>query len=373
MTAPRRVPFFNYPYLYESDAEGLVATLTDVMTRGAYIMQKDLEEFESDLAEFLEVKHAFGVADGTNAITLSLVAAGVAPGDEVLMPSHTFVATAGAAHMAGAQPVLVDCGRDHLIDITAADELVSERTRAIMPVHVNGRTCDMEAVRAFAERHGLIIVEDAAQALGSTFDGRGAGTFGSAGTFSFYPAKVLGCFGDGGGIVTNDDSVAEQLYELRDHGRGRDGEIKRWGFNSRLDNMQAAVLSHKLKSFPQDIRRRREIAALYRDLLGDLDQVQLPPAPDADPRHFDVYQNYELEADERDALRVHLSQRGVGTLIQWNGEPLHRIKALGLGPAPAYTEAMFDRCLMLPCNTSLTDEDVTYVAAAVRSFYAERD
>ena len=373
MTAQRRVPFFNYPALFESDSAGLLATMTDVMKRGAYIMQRDLEEFERNLADFLGVKHAFGVADGTNAITLALVSAGVGPGDEVIMPSHTFVATAGATHVAGAQPVLVDCGRDHLVDLAQADQLVTERTRAVMPVHVNGRTCDMEAVGAFAKKHNLMIIEDAAQALGSTFDGQGAGTFGSAGTFSFYPAKVLGCFGDGGGVVTNDDDVAERIYELRDHGRGRDGEIKGWGFNSRLDNIQAAVLDHRLKSFPQQIERRREIASQYQDLLSDLETLQLPPAPGTDPRHFDVYQNYELEADQRDSLRSHLAENGVGTLVQWNGEPLHRIKALGLGPAPSYTEAMFDRCLMLPCNTSLSDDDVDYVVGAVRSFYLERD
>lgn len=373
MTSARRVPFFNYPALFESDSEGLLATMTGVMKRGAYIMQKDLEEFERNLAEFLGVRHAFGVADGTNAITLALVASGLEPGDEVIMPSHTFVATAGATHVAGGGPILVDCGRDHLIDLAGADELVTERTRAIMPVHVNGRTCDMDAVQTFAEKHDLFVVEDAAQALGSTFDGRCAGTFGSAGTFSFYPAKVLGSFGDGGGVVTNDDDIAEKLYELRDHGRGRDGEIKGWGFNSRLDNLQAAVLDHKLKTFPDEIERRRGIAATYQEMLEDIKQLQLPPAPGDDPRHFDVYQNYELEAEQRDALRVHLAEHGVGTLVQWNGEPLHRIKALELGPPPAYTEAMFDRCLMLPCNTSLRDDDVTYVAETVRAFYTKQD
>lgn len=372
MTAERRVPFFNYPALFESDSQGLLAAMTDVMKRGAYIMQRDLEDFERGVADFIGVKHVFGVADGTNAITLALVAAGISPGDEVIMPSHTFVATAGATHMAGARPVLVDCGRDHMMDLSDADEVVTDRTRGIMPVQVNGRTCDMSAVEDFARRYDLLIIEDAAQALGSTFDGRAAGTFGAAGTFSFYPAKVLGCFGDGGGVVTNDDEVAERLYELRDHGRGRDGEIKGWGFNSRLDNIQAAILDHKLKTFPKEIDRRRQVAATYQELLGHIEQLQLPPAPDADPRHFDIYQNYELEAEARDALRSHLAERGIGTLIQWNGEPLHRIKALGLGPAPEYTEAMFDRCLMLPCNTSLTDDDLAYVAGAVQSFYSDQ-
>ena len=189
LTAPHRVPFFNYPALFEADSEGLLATMIDVMKRGAYIMQQDLEGFEGRLAEFLGVKHAFGVADGTNAITLALVAAGIGPGDEVIMPSHTFVATAGATHVVGALPRLVDCGRDHMIDLTDADGLVTDRTRAVMPVQVNGRTCDMDAVQDFAQRHDLLIIEDAAQALGSKFDGREAGTFGCSGNLQLLPRQ----------------------------------------------------------------------------------------------------------------------------------------------------------------------------------------
>src|SRR5262249_33720194 len=156
------------------------------------------------------------------------------------------------------------------------------------------------ALQAVADKHGLVIVEDAAQGLGSKFRGRYAGTFGAAGTFSFYPAKVLGCFGDGGAVVTNDDAVARQIMLLRDHGRDEDGRVVAWGLNSRLDNLQAAILDFKLKTYPQEMARRREIAARYQAGLGDLPQVALPPAPDADPDHFDVYQNYEIEAEGRD-------------------------------------------------------------------------
>lgn len=365
----RHVPFFNYPALFQRDEVEIMDTVRDVASRGAYIMQRDLVEFEERLADFLHVKHAFGVADGSNAITIALIAAGVEPGDEVILPSHTFIATPAAVHAAGGVPVLADCQEDHMLSAESVRSLVTDRTRAVVPVQLNGRTCDMDAIQAVADEASLIVVEDAAQALGSKFKGRHAGTFGSAGTFSFYPAKLLGCLGDGGGVVTNSDAVADQVHMLRDHGRDRDGEVRRWGFNSRLDNLQAAILSVKLTKFPSEIERRREIAARYHELLSDLTTLRLPPAPDETGDHFDVFQNFEIEASRRDDLKEHLASVGVGTLVQWGGTPIHRFKALGFVEAPPNTEAIFDRCLMLPLNTSLTDGDVDYVGASVRAFY----
>ena len=368
----RTVPFFNYPAIFAQHEEEMVATFRDVGSRGAFIMQRDLEEFETHLAEFLGVRHAFGVADGSNAITIALIASGIEPGDEVVLPSHTFIATGAAVHAAGAVPVLADCGTDHMIDVESARAAITSKTRGIVPVQLNGRTCEMDQVGALAQEHDLVVVEDAAQALGSKFRGQAAGTFGSAGTFSFYPAKLLGCLGDGGAVVTDDDDVAELVYMLRDHGRDRDGNIRRWGFNSRLDNLQAAFLDKKLARFNEDIARRREIARAYDRGLGDLYQLQLPPAPGGpDDDHFDVYQNYELEAVDRDGLRAHLSTAGVGTMVQWGGTPLHAFKDLGFTEAPPYTDAMFNRSLMLPLNTSMGDDDVQHVVVAVRTFYGD--
>jgi dTDP-4-amino-4,6-dideoxygalactose transaminase len=363
-----KVPFFNYPHLFKSDEKGLLNVITDVCNRGAFIMQRDLEDFERNLAEFTGARHAFGVADGTEAIIIALKASGIGPGDECILPSHTMVATAAAVHFAGAKPVLADCGKDHMLDAKSVEKLITSKTKCIVPVQLNGRVCDMDALGALASKHGLKIVEDAAQGLGSKFKGRSAGTFGSAGTFSFYPAKLLGCFGDGGGIVTNDDKVADQIRLLRDHGRNKDGEIVTWGFNSRLDNLQAAILNHKFKTFKDEIKRRRAIASLYQTELGSLSQLQLPPPP-SDGDHYDVYQNYELEADRRDELQKHLKELGVGTLVQWSGKAVHQWKGLGFKECPEYTEKMFKRCIMIPMNTSMTDADAKYVAESIRGFY----
>ncbi|MAG94539.1 MAG: cell wall biogenesis protein [Planctomycetaceae bacterium] len=366
------VPFFNYPHVFVSKEEQLLEVIKDVGRRGAFILQQDLERFERRLECYLHVGHALGVANGTDALILALRAAGIGEGDEVIFCSHTYVATAASIHYVGATPVPVECGTDHMIDTEAAAAAVTPRTRAIMPTQLNGRTCDMDAIASIAGRHDLVVVEDSAQALGAKFRGRCAGTFGAAGTVSFYPAKTLGCLGDGGAVFTNDDSLYDTMYQLRDHGRNQAGEMIGWGLNSRLDNLQAAILDVKLQDYDEDVRRRREIASLYQSQLGDVEELLLPPAPESEPDHFDVFQNYEIEAQQRDELQTFLKTHGIGTLVQWGGQAVHQIPGLGLSSylLPA-TERMIARALMLPMNTSLTDDDAIYVADMIREFYAK--
>ena len=365
----RSIPFFPYSQLFTANEAELTAIMVDVCRRGAYILQKDCRDFESALAKFMDVKHAFGLANGTDAMIIGLKAVGIGPGDEVILPSHTYIATAAAVHMVGGTPVLAELGADHMLDAADIERRITPRTKAIMPVQLNGRTCDMDAIGAVARRHNLLVVEDAAQGLGSKFNGRSAGTYGKFGTISFYPAKLLGCFGDGGAIVTNDDEVAEQISLLRDHGRNEAGRVVAWGYNSRLDNLQAAVLNFKMKSFPAEIERRRAVAARYQAGLGDLTELVLPPAPDADRRHRDVYQNYELEAERRDALRAHLEAHGVRTIIQWAGTPIHQFRELGFTVQLPRTDKFFERCFMLPMNAALSDDEVDYIVESIRSFY----
>jgi dTDP-4-amino-4,6-dideoxygalactose transaminase len=369
LQAVRTIPFFNYRGAFAAEEEAYVAIFRDVIRRGAFIQQQDLADFEQRLAEYLGVRFAIGVGNATDGLVFALRAAGLGPGDEVIFPSHTMVATAAAIAHVGATPVPVECGPDHLIDPTSAERAVTPRTRGIMPVQLNGRTADMDAIQALAGRHGLIIVEDAAQALGSSFRGRRAGSFGLAAAFSFYPAKILGCFGDGGAVVTNDEQVARQVRLLRDHGRDELGEVQLWGFNSRLDNLQAAILDHQFRHYQSIVDRRRALARLYRAELGGVTQLVLPPGPDGEGEHYDVFQNYEIEAERRDELRAFLKDRGVGTLIQWGGKAVHQFRALGLGQTLPTTERLFRRCLMLPMNLTLTDDDARYVAGVIREFY----
>ncbi|HUG69158.1 MAG TPA: DegT/DnrJ/EryC1/StrS family aminotransferase [Pirellulaceae bacterium] len=372
MTIDRTVPFFNYPAVFASDESALIDIFVDIGRRGAYIQQRDLEEFERRTADYLGAKHVLGIANATDALHLAMRAIGIGPGDEVIFCTHTMVATAAAVHFAGGTPIPVDCGPDHLMDPQVIEDAITPRTKAILPTQLNGRTCDMDALQAIADKHGLSIVEDAAQAMGSKFKGRCAGTFGVAACISFYPAKTLGCLGDGGCVITNDDEVHDKLKQLRDHGRDESGEVRMWGLNSRLDNLQAAILNYKLTHYDAAIERRREIARCYDEHLRDLQQLVLPPAPDSDSRHYDIFQNYELEAENRNQLQSCLKENGVGTLIQWGGKAVHQFRGLGFTQQLPRTEHLFDRLLMLPMNTSLTNADVSYVCDCVHRFYANK-
>jgi len=366
----RPIPFFDYQRAFAAQEEDYIRIFRGVLERGAFIMQEDLEQFETNLGHYLGVKHAFGLANCTDALTIALRAVGVGPGDEVVFPSHTMVATPSAAYFVGATPVVVDCGPDHLIDPQAVEQAITSRTRVIMPVQLNGRTAEMDALERIANEHGLLIIEDSAQGLGSRFKDRFAGTFGIAGTFSFYPAKILGCMGDGGALVTNDDEVAHRVMLLRDHGRNpQTGEVEMWGQNSRLDNLQAAILDHQLSDYQTILNRRRALAELYQRELGDVRELALPPAPNSNPDHYDTFQNYEIEADCRDGLKVHLQERGVGTLIQWGGKAVHQFPALGFETPLPNTDRLFDRCLLLPMNLTVSDDDVRYIGGTIREFY----
>lgn len=364
------IPFFRYPHVFGQQRDEILAAMLDVMARGAFILQNEVKDFETQIAQFIGAKHAIGTANATDALELIIKAAGIGAGDEVIVPSHTFVASAASIHNNGAIPVLADCGDDHLVDPASIEALITPRTKAVMPVQLNGRVCNMDRIQAVADKHRLPVIEDSSQGLGARFKGRCAGTFGLAGVFSFYPAKVLGCFGDGGMVVTNDDKLAAKIRLLRDHGRGgHGGNVEMWSRNSRLDNLQAAIMLVKMRIYPQEITRRRELAARYQHGLQGLSALHLPPAPQDASDHFDIYQNYELQADRRDELRAHLEANGVKTIIQWGGKAIHQSPVLGFKTKLPRTDHLFTRCFLLPMNTSLTDAEVDYICAQIRAFY----
>lgn len=368
-----QVPFFDWSRLYKERSEKFREIMHETCMRGGFILQKDVVEFEENLRNFLGVRHAVAVSDATNAILLGLRASGIRPGDEVILPSHGFIAAAQSVHHAGGVPVLVEIGEDWMVDPAAMEKAVSERTRFLMPVQVNGRTCDMDRIQEIASRHGLIVVEDSAQALGAKYKGRQAGTIGQWGCYSFYPSKTLGCFGDGGALVTNDDEIARRVKLMRNHGANEEKviepDISVWGTNSRLDNIHAAILNYKLGYYAETVDRRREIARRYHDAFAQLDAISRPPGPDSDPDRVDVFQNYELEADRRDELRAHLRTAGIGTIVQWGGLGMHQMRGLGFREELKRTDRFFERSLLLPMNHMLTDEEVSYVIREVREFY----
>lgn len=366
-----KVRYFDYPAQFANCRQQYMAAIENTLRRGAFIMGKELEGFETRLARFCRTKYAVGVASCTDGLLLALWAAGIGPGDEVISVSHTFVATIEVIRLLGAKPVLIDIGDDHAMDVRLLERAITRRTRAIVPVHLNGRICSgMDDLLALSRRRGIAVIEDAAQAVGALYRGRQAGSFGLAGAFSFYPAKLLGAFGDAGAVITDNAAIAEKIRQLRDHGRGSDGLIHCWGFNCRLDNLQAAVLAVKLGKVKSWIARRRRIAAAYHRGLVDIPALRLPPAPLSGGERYDVFQNYEIEAQRRDALRSFLQSRGIGTLLPWGGRAVHQFPGLGLnGLKLPRTDRLFREVLMLPMYPELTDRQVELVISAVRQFY----
>jgi dTDP-4-amino-4,6-dideoxygalactose transaminase len=364
-----KVPFVNYPLQYRLLKKEIDRAIFGVLKRGDLILRKDVQDFEKKMARFLKVKYAVGVNSCTDAMLLSLKAAGIGRGDEVITVSHTFFSTIEVIHHCQAKPILVDIREDFLIDPEKIEKTITKRTKAIMPVHLNGRVCEMDKIMEIAKKYNLIVIEDAAQALGAKYKGKMAGSFGLAGCFSFYPAKILGAFGDGGLVGTNEKNLAEKIRLLRDHGRKGKDKIVLYGFTSRLDNLQAAILNVKFKYLTKWIKRRREIAKIYDRGLKEIPQVICPPAPDSEKFHFDVYQNYVIRAKRRDELREFLAKNGVETLIK-DPIPNHWQKGLGLEKFKLpNTEKFAKEIISLPIYPELKNWQVEYVIDCIKKFY----
>jgi dTDP-4-amino-4,6-dideoxygalactose transaminase len=363
-----RVPFVDPREHYRRLKREVDTAFTETLAKGDLVLRQQLRDFESHLAQFVGTRFAVGVNSGYHALHFSLLAAGIGPGDEVVTVAHTFVASVSAIVHAGATPVLVDVGLDYDIDVAMLERAITPRTRAIMPVHLNGRVCDMEQIMALARTHRLTVVEDAAQALGAHFDGRMAGAFGLAGCFSFYPLKALGGLGDGGAVTTDDPEVARKVTLLRFNGEDRaTGEFHLHGYTALLDNVNAAVLDVKLRHLPAWIEHRRHIAALYHEALLGVGDLRLPNFSEA--RRRDSFQNYVIRTSRRDALRAFLTAEGVETLMHWP-KPMWEHKGLDLAdPGLPETGRLCAEVLSLPMSAETTPEQVALTAAAIRQFF----
>jgi len=363
-----RVPFVNYKKYYSLHEEEIISTAKRVLSRGDLILRDDVEQFERDVAGFCGVDYAVGVNSGTDSILFALLGAGIGRGDEVITVAHTFIATIAVIIHCGATPVLVDIGEDYNMDVDLVEKAITPRTRAVLPVYLNGRMCDMDRLMSVAEKHNLLVIEDSAQALGGMYGGKKAGSVGAAGCFSFYPAKSLGAFGDAGIMTTSSPEIAEKARLLRDHGRQNKVDYALFGYNSRLDNLQAAFLNMKFRYYPEWIERRRQIASMYDGGLKEVEEVKLPPAPAAS-QYYDTYQNYVIAAGNRDGLAAYLHEAGIETMISWT-KPLHHNKPLDLGHFKLpVTERICSEVLSLPMYPELDDSQVEYTIDAIQKFY----
>ena len=355
------VPFVDLGRAYQALGHELDDRLLEVARGGHYILGPNMAALEAAVADYLGLAHAVAVNSGTDALFLALCAAGIGPGDEVVTTPFTFSATLGTIEATGATPVLVDIEPTSFnIDPKLIEGAVTAATRAILPVHMFGLPAEMRSVMEIASRHGLQVIEDCAQSLGARLDGRPAGSFAALNAFSFYPTKTLGCLGDGGMVATADAGLHQSLLSLRNHGADPEGEYVRQGYNSRLDELQAAVLRVKLERLDDMNERRRQIAAHYGQELTGLAKLQ-----QASPGAHHVYGYYTIQVPERDRVRAKLREAGVATALYY-GKPLHhhphharhcRWEALPVA------EEICRHCLSLPIFPEMTDAEVEYVAA----------
>jgi len=361
-----RLPLVDLRRQHESLQPELDATIARVFASSEFILGTEAREFEKEFAAFLGVAHAVACGNGTDALELALWAVGVKPGDEVITVAHTFAATAEAIIRAGATPRFVEVSPETLLmDLEQVERAITPRTSAIVPVHLYGSCVDMDALMALARRHGLKVVEDAAQAHGAVVNGKRAGTVADAGTFSFYPGKNLGAVGDAGAVVTPDAEVADLIARARDHGRSGKYTHSFVGRNSRMDGLQAAVLRLKLRHLPRWNARRRAIAERYRLLLEDLPDVRPVEPHGSEP----IYHLFVVECDDRDAVRERMEAAGIATGIHYP-VPLHMQVAfegpeqLREGDLPV-TERAASRIVSLPMFPEMTDGEVDRVVSVL--------
>jgi dTDP-4-amino-4,6-dideoxygalactose transaminase len=363
-----KVRFVNPAKNYEMIKDEIDRAYFEVISKGDLIDRGQLKSFEENLAKFVGTKYAVGLNSGYDALHMSLRAAGIGPGDEVIVPAHTFVATCSAVVNAGAAPVLVDVTKDFNIDVDKIEEALSERTRAIIPVHLSGYMADMPRIMKIAEKHDLVVIEDTCQSLGSSINGEMAGSWGLTGCWSFYPFKILGGYGDGGAITTDDPDVALFATRMRYNGEEREtGEYHGHGFTCLLDNLQAAFLDVKLRHLPAWIVRRKQIAERYRQSLSGIPDLLLPHY---DKPGFDhVYQNYTVRSKQGNDFSEYLKKNGVEVLTQFR-KPYYKHEALKLADRGfPETEALSREVCSLPMNVEISDEEIEYVITVVRAFY----
>jgi dTDP-4-amino-4,6-dideoxygalactose transaminase len=367
-----KVPMLDLSEQYQQLKSEILAVLDEVMSSSRFILGDQVKKLESDIASYSNVKHGIGCGNGSDAIHIALQAAGVGPGDEVITTAFTFFATGGSIVRTGAKPVFVDIDPVTFnIDPKKIEAAITEKTKAIVPVHLYGQMADMDAIVEIAQKHQLAIIEDAAQAIGAKYKGKSVGELGTAATYSFFPTKNLGAYGDGGMIVTNDDELAEKCRVIRVHGSKPKYYHHILGYNSRLDEMQAAILNVKFPHLNKWSELRRKHADTYTRLLKEkVGDIIVTPVESKDCYH--VFHQYTIRAPKRDELQAFLKENGIATMIYYP-LPLHLqpvFKDLGYkeGDLPEAEKAAKE-ALSLPMFPELKEEQQEYVVSKIAEFY----
>ncbi len=364
-----KVPYIDLAGQHARIKDELMSAIETVLLKGQFILGEVLQQFETEFAKLCGVKHAIGVNSGTDALILSLRVLGVGCGDEVITTPNSFVASATAAALLGATPVFVDVSPDYLMDPTKLESAITSKTKAVMPVHLTGKPCEMDKIVSICSRRGVPIVEDCAQAVCAEYHGRPVGSLGKLGCFSLHPLKTLNACGDGGVITTDDDAFAEELKIMRNIGLKTRDDCVMWSGNSRLDNIQAAILLVKLKHLEHWTDKRRQNAAFYFTNLRDTPGILLPIESEG---VRSVYHTFVVRVKRRQELQAHLREHGIETVIHYP-VPIHLHRAaakLGhkTGDFPV-CEEQANEILSLPVHEGLTSEQLQYVATTIKKFY----
>jgi len=359
------IPFIDLKREYAEIGEELTQAVQRVLKSGWFILGEEVKKFEEEFSKYIGVKYGVGVNSGSDALFLALKALGIGKGDEVITVSHTFISTVDAIVRNGAEPVFVDIEPDtYCIDATKIEEAITNKTKAILPVHLYGHPADMDQIMEIAKKYNLFVIEDACQAHGAEYKGKKVGSIGDLSCFSFYPVKNLGACGDGGMIVTNNEEIAEKLKMLRNYGQSEKYYHDFIGINSRLDEIQAAILRVKLKHLAEWNERRRKVAKLYNELLGDSEIVT--PIEKEYAKH--VYHLYVTRCKDRDKLQQYLSEREVQTMIHYP-IPVHKQKAhleLELDNQLPITEKICNEILSLPMHPFMHIDEVSSIAEVIK-------
>lgn len=370
------IPFLDLKTQYNSIKEEVLPAIQNVLENTSFVLGKTVVDFEKRFAEAHQVKHCFAVSSGTDGNHLALWSLGIGPGDEVIIPANTFIATAWGATLNGATPVFVDCDKDNYnINPDKIEAAITKKTKAIVVVHLYGQPADMDRLKTIADENNLYLVEDCAQSHFAEYKGKRTGSFGITASFSFYPGKNLGAYGEGGAVTTNDDKIARKIQMMRDHGAIKKYDHEIYGHNYRMDGIQGAVLGVKMNYIEQWTEARRRNAAKYKRMLADVKEIILPREM---PYAKHVYHLFVIQlnnggVEERDALAAYLNENGVSTGLHYP-IPLHLQKCfahLGYkrGDFP-YAEKLAESGLSLPMYAELTNEQIEYVVGKIKEYFA---
>ncbi len=364
-----KIPFLRLAKHHEKILPELIEATTSVIRTGQFILGPTVEEFEKKFAQYHETSFAIGLNSGTDAIILSLKALGISSGDEVITTSNSFITTVSSIELVGARPILVDIGADDNIDVNLIESKINPKTKAIIPVHWGGRPCEMDKIVALSKKYNLFIIEDCAQAISARYKGKLVGTFGDCGAFSLHPFKTLGACGDAGIVLTKDPKIADSIRILRNNGLNIQGVSSVWSNNSRLDALQAAILSVKMNYFEEWTNKRISLSNQYFKNLSILNEVILPEVNNE--IFYSVFHTYIIKAQNRDELQQFLKDNGIETRLHYN-IPIHQQPVMKIKHKLPQQDLIAKHILSLPLNAELEELEVEYICEKITEFYTKK-